>query len=93
MLSAAIPTISYAECSKKYGFIPERMLCAGYAQGGVDACEGNAGGPLECSGQLAGIVSWGIGCGYAGYPGVYTNVSYYSQWIQYVNATRNPKSN
>ncbi|XP_017490764.1 PREDICTED: trypsin eta-like, partial [Rhagoletis zephyria] len=88
LLSAPIPTISYANCSKNYGFIPEGMLCAGYAQGGVDACEGNAGGPLECSGQLAGIVSWGIGCGYAGYPGVYTNVSYYSQWIQNVNTSK-----
>nr|CAD7424302.1 unnamed protein product [Timema monikensis] len=67
------------------------ILCAGYEKGGKDSCslyihtvacsQGDSGGPLVCDGQLTGIVSWGASCAASLYPGVYTNVSYYSSWI------------
>ncbi|WP_158280931.1 serine protease [Promicromonospora sp. AC04] len=66
----------------------ETMLCAGdLANGGVDSCDGDSGGPLmapdEDGGQiLVGIVSWGHGCAEAGNPGVYAEVADFNDPIE-----------
>ena len=49
-------------------WIPNIFMCAGREAGGQDSCEGDSGGPLVVKGKngrgsLAGIISWGIGCG------------------------------
>ena len=72
-------------CTRAYGswYDAGNMLCAGVPMGGKDACFGDSGGALVCKKavdgysyfRLAGLVSWGIGCGDANYPGVYTKVS------------------
>jgi len=72
-----------------YGVVDDNMICAGWINGGVDACGGDSGGPLTCKvgnqpedpWVLAGTVSWGIGCARANSPGVYTNIAAYSGWI------------
>jgi trypsin len=51
------------------------MICAAVPGGGKGACQGDDGGPLVVGSQLVGIVSWGVGCGLAEYPGVYSNVA------------------
>uniref|UniRef100_A0A669Q6S0 Transmembrane serine protease 6 n=2 Tax=Phasianus colchicus TaxID=9054 RepID=A0A669Q6S0_PHACC len=73
-------------CSEAYHYmISPRMLCAGY-KGKKDACQGDSGGPLACeepSGRwfLAGLVSWGMGCGLPNYYGVYTRITQVLGWI------------
>lgn len=67
--------------------IPGSMFCAGSMNGGKDACQGDSGGPLICvDGRrqpvLTGVTSWGIGCGKANSPGVWTKVSSYIPWIR-----------
>ncbi len=49
--------------------------------GGKDSCWKDSGGGLVCDGILTGIVSFGEECAMRGYPGVYTEVSYYADWV------------
>ncbi|XP_058791264.1 transmembrane protease serine 9-like [Phymastichus coffea] len=83
----SVPILSTEQCRRmKYraSRITENMLCAG--NGSQDSCQGDSGGPLlvDEAGRLeiAGIVSWGVGCGRPGYPGVYTRVNRYLHWIR-----------
>ncbi|XP_067095491.1 trypsin-3 [Osmerus mordax] len=79
-----LPIVSTAKCNSSDSFngnITSDMLCAGYSDGGKDACKGDSGGPLVCEGRVYGLVSWGRGCADAQYPGVYTTVSNFRKWI------------
>ncbi|XP_013910871.1 PREDICTED: uncharacterized protein LOC106540319 [Thamnophis sirtalis] len=66
--------------------IKDDMICAGYPNSRKHSCQCDSGGPLTCLVQgrwtQVGIVSWRIGCASKIYPGVYTSVSYYSDWIK-----------
>ena len=59
--------------------------------------QGDSGGPLMLKTKsgggtfrhvAVGIVSWGVGCGRPGLPGVYVRLSSYLSWIQSITATR-----
>lgn len=78
-----VSIVSAASCaSPVYGYgwqIQPTMICA-YAKG-KDACQGDSGGPLVSGGLLVGVVSWGYGCAFANYPGVYADVAALRPWI------------
>ncbi|XP_063534507.1 serine proteinase stubble-like isoform X1 [Cydia strobilella] len=93
-----VPIVSNDRCKSmflragRHEFIPDIFLCAGHERGGHDSCQGDSGGPLQVKGKdqryfLAGIISWGIGCGEANLPGVCTRISKFVPWIlQTVNS-------
>lgn len=93
-----VPIVSNERCKSMFlragrqEFIPDIFLCAGHERGGHDSCQGDSGGPLQVKGKdqryfLAGIISWGIGCGEANLPGVCTRISKFVPWIlQTVNS-------
>jgi len=87
-----VPIVNNTVCDDAYvrnHVTEEAMLCAGYAEGGIDACQGDSGGPLICVEDnqpvLRGVVSWGIGCARRGLYGVYTRTSSYIDWVSLVN--------
>ncbi|XP_064616915.1 tryptase-2-like [Liolophura sinensis] len=82
-----VPVIGPSECQRKYPKssrhnIFSSNICAGSRH--KDSCGGDSGGPLVCRTEgrwvVAGLVSWGEGCG-TSHPGVYTNVPSYVAWI------------
>ncbi|XP_057370014.1 serine proteinase stubble-like [Daphnia carinata] len=91
MQQVSVPVINNTDCESMYrraGYvehIPNIFICAGYADGKRDSCEGDSGGPMVIQeGQswvLAGVISWGIGCAEANQPGVYTRISEFREWI------------
>lgn len=90
LLAINIPIVGLerANSNESYdGVIDHTMLAAGYDKGGKDSCGGDSGGPLIVhdaqSNQaiLAGVVSFGHGCGLAYKYGIYTNVAVAYNWI------------
>ncbi|KAM8804028.1 putative serine protease 47 [Rhynchonycteris naso] len=69
---------------KSYSVYQE-MLCAGDFRTGKAICQGDSGGPLVCDLHdvwvLVGLASWGLDCRHPIYPSVFTNVTYFADWI------------
>ncbi|XP_063046579.1 uncharacterized protein LOC134440419 isoform X2 [Engraulis encrasicolus] len=91
-----VQVVGNKQCSCSYGdgAITDNMICAGVPKGGKDSCQLDSGGPLVSQQDqvwvLSGVVSFGRGCGRRGYPGVYTRVSQYQDWIHSVTTDDPP---
>ncbi|XP_070393655.1 trypsin-4-like isoform X2 [Dermacentor albipictus] len=86
---AMVQTLNRDQCEEAYlGLldITDEKLCA--AGNGVDTCQGDSGGPLVVSDpvrdrfSVVGVTSFGVRCGDARFPGVYTRVAAYLPWIR-----------
>ncbi|XP_063702319.1 trypsin-3-like [Culicoides brevitarsis] len=85
--AVSLPIVAKIKCNMTYAFlggITDRMICAGYQNGGKDSCFGDSGGPLvDPNGLLIGVVSWGFeSCASPHFPGVYGRVSAVRDWIR-----------
>ncbi|MEQ4305199.1 serine protease [Plantactinospora sp. B6F1] len=89
LMKASVPFVSDEVCNGPSAYdgdvIAAEEICAGPLSGGTDSCQGDSGGPMFRQGGSGlvqvGIVSWGYGCARRNYPGVYTQVSYFSSAI------------
>lgn len=90
LLKVSVKGVGHVLCKSKYSLLGSGQLCAG-GQKGFASCGGDSGGPLMTMDTTnikspywycAGIVSFGLkSCGQDGWPGVYTRVSAYTDWI------------
>jgi secreted trypsin-like serine protease len=66
--------------------VTQKMFCASKVRERKDACQGDSGGgsfrtAAHDTLELVGIVSFGKGCATPGYPGVYTRLADFRQWL------------
>jgi len=95
-----LPVVGRPECENalrlntklgKFFRLHPSAICAG-GERGKDACEGDGGSGLYCTdpnsglSRVVGLVSWGIGCGQGGVPGVYTSLAALAPWLESVVA-------
>jgi len=91
-MEVSMPILTDAACNTKFDgsndmLDPATQVCAGDIGADKDTCQGDSGGPLvvrhsNALWYLAGLTSWGYGCGDGG---VYTRLSAFRPWVlQYV---------
>ncbi|XP_050544578.1 venom protease-like isoform X2 [Daktulosphaira vitifoliae] len=87
LMQVNVPVVDNENCNRSYtgirAIIDDSIICAG--TGKADSCKGDSGGPLMWpkgkQHYLLGIVSTGFKCAESGFPGLYTRVSHYIEWI------------
>ena len=97
---ASVNIVSPNLCAQSWGdsFNATQHICVGNWVGGVDSCVGDSGGPLTLTSgglnaaSVAGIVSFGSGCGVYGTYSVYTRPGAFFDWVQSKIGTTLPKT-
>lgn len=71
---------------KKFVNIAPDVMCAEVGPNGEDSCLGDSGSPLMCEENgrwfQVGVVAAGYECGHAHFPGIYSRVAYFTDWIR-----------
>jgi secreted trypsin-like serine protease len=89
LMKASIPILEDETCRVFWGddgqgndFYENRsMMCAAVMKGGIDACNGDSGGPFVAGGKLVGLVSKGEGCARPDHPAIYARVDAINSWV------------
>lgn len=84
-----VPFVERAQCNRPFAYdgrVTDEMICAGDRNGRIrDSCQGDSGGSLtvatSTNPMLAGIVSWGDGCGQPNKVGIYVRAAKYTAWV------------
>ncbi|XP_076057510.1 trypsin-1-like [Oratosquilla oratoria] len=82
---AEVSIITDDKCREDYKptQILHSMICAkGSDSSHVQVGLSDYGGPLVCNGKLAGVMSWGKEYDDSAFPEVYTEISYFDDWIK-----------
>jgi len=90
LMQVGVPIVDYATCKASQAegsiVVDSASICAGYKDGGQDACQADSGGPFMIKDGdhyiLLGAVSFGNGCARANEYGMYTRISSYVDWIK-----------
>lgn len=82
LMAVKVGVVDFDECYASYASANlgplkrDTMVCAGQRKGKRDSCQGDSGGPLiNRKGEQVGVVSFGLGCGREGFPGVYVRTA------------------
>lgn len=79
---ASVTIFDITRCNRVYGNLPDKVICAGAYGGGEDSCQGDSGGGLFCNKTLVGVISFGLECGNDLFPGVYTDIRNFRDWLR-----------
>ncbi|KAM4717046.1 transmembrane protease serine 9-like [Anableps anableps] len=96
LMEVEVPVVGNRQCKCSYGVstITDNMICAGFTEGGKDSCQGDSGGPMVSKQSnrwiQAGVISFGKDCALPNFPGVYSRVSRYQDWINEHITTNQP---
>ena len=93
--TVALPYVDFESCNANYTSVGgpidnTTMFCLGnLINGGIDSCYdlgtpvmGHEDYGIVAANTVYGLVSWEYGCAFPGFPGVYTKVSHYVNWIE-----------
>ena len=86
LLEVTLEVTTEAACQRAFSGVNfDTQICAGSPDIGKDSCQGDSGGPIlftdDGQDYVAGIVSFGRGCGAEGFPSVYTRTAAFLDWV------------